>query len=339
MISCRVYLVLSVLFVFLLAASLPSVLPIEPSIEIMRKANILIPPLALILLFLGVAFYVFFRSRERMVDGVISEIRAGNLKARFEENLSPLTDQFNAMADEVEELVETVRSRELARTRRIQELAHDLRTPVASLKNIIETLREHQSGISPEKTRSLLDLSLKEVDYFARFLDSMLFLAHVQDPEYHLIKTELEISELLADQLEAMRSLYPLIEVNARFPDRKIIKGDVQLLQRLFRNGFDNAFGHARSRISVFVVEAPGTISILIQDDGPGFSKEAIESFGVKRLTRFVSASGDARLSLGLGSVTMRAILKLHNGRLEIRNRQDHNQKIIGSEVEIVLPV
>ena len=73
---------------------------------------------------------------------------------------------------------------------------------------------------------------------------------------------------------------------------------------------------------------------ILIEDDGPGFTQEALESYGVRRVSRIIEDKGTGRLSVGLGSVIMKTIASAHHGQVSVRNRPEG-----GACVEISLGV
>ena len=86
-------------------------------------------------------FVLFYsmRSKAHLAAQIINEkMRGGNLSARFPvgkmDEVGQLMLEFNKMADEIQRLVETIKNNEQVRMRRLQELAHDLRTPVASLE-------------------------------------------------------------------------------------------------------------------------------------------------------------------------------------------------------------
>ena len=86
-------------------------------------------------------------------------------------------------------------------------------------------------------------------------------------------------------------------------------------------------------------------IILIIEDDGPGFSDEAILSFGERRLSRKINEfnRNDIKLSVGLGSVVMKEICKIYSGNILVENMictNDKNlSKIKGARVKIILKV
>jgi signal transduction histidine kinase len=280
--------------------------------------------------------FYFMRKKARLAASIISQLRDGDLSARFPlgrmDEIGLLMHEFNRMADEIQTLVETIRNSELGRMRRLQELAHDLRTPVASLKNLLETLQSHRQQMEVGSQEELLNLSMKEVDYFQRLVEDLLFLAQVRDPKYAVVRTAVDLNDLLGDELEKMRANYPQIQVNltGHVPP---VKGDGHLLRRLFRNAFENAFSFARSRVNVRLESLGGKVKVRVSDDGPGFKDSMLSSFGEKHGTRFVSESPKGRLSVGLGSVIIKEVTSVHCGSVAVRNLPES-----GAELEITLP-
>lgn len=287
-----------------------------------------------------VLLYYSLRTKAHLAATIFADIRSGNLKARFPltrmDDVGLLMGEFNKMADEIERLVETIRNAEVTRMRRLQELAHDLRTPVASLKTLLETLQEHHQTMPTEKKAEVLSLSLREVDYFARLVEDVLFLAQVSEPKYAPVNTEVDLSELLADKLEFMKARYPDIKIVANFPESAITRGDRHLLQRLFRNAFENAFSFAQSTIAVAIRRRGAYFVVSIQDDGQGFSETALSNFGERRATRSFDAARGRRLSVGLGSMIMKAVVHVHGGTIAARNRIGDNH-VLGAELEVTL--
>lgn len=295
---------------------------------------------AMILCGISFALYLIFRSlREHVAtaDHVISELQAGNLKARFpirkNDEIGRAMERFNLMASEIEKLVEKLRSSEQSRNFLLQELTHDLRTPVASLRNLLDTIFSAQ----PMKPglEELADLSLKEVDYVSRLVEDLLLLAQVSEPKYKAAAKPLDLVPLLEEEGEALALRFGgkiQLSLKGGFPEL-LIPGDERLMKRLVRNALENAFSFARSRVEIAIAREGESVRITVADDGPGFSAEALQQFGERRSQRMV-AQQQGRLSLGLGSVIMKTITKLHRGSIVAANRPEG-----GGMVEILLPL
>jgi K+-sensing histidine kinase KdpD len=288
------------------------------------------------------------RTEAKEAGVIIEELKRGNLKARMPvkkmDEVGKLMSEFNRMADEIDRLVQGIKDSEQSRMALLQELAHDLRTPVASLKNLLETMSLRAAEINVETREELLSLSVREVEYFERLVEDLLLLAQVTEPKYRVESKSIDLDELIEEELELVSARYST-QGNRKTVSKSLpleglkIRGDGHLLRRLVRNALENAFSFASTEVNLALTATSTQIEILVRDDGPGLSSESLAAFGHKRITRFMSGQHDGRLSVGLGSVIMRAITSAHSGSLAIQNRLDERGQKHGAEVKIILPV
>lgn len=267
--------------------------------------------LGLILTSIIVTFY--FNRKSKEAEKIMSEIISGNLKARFklefqDENFG-LMVKFNQMADQIENLVLSLQQRKDEQTRVLQELAHDLRTPIASLNSLNQLLHEKSNLIDEAKKEELHSLMQKEINYFSKLVEELLFLSGVNDPKYTRNFEKINLSHLIEDEINLFRNNGKEIIFE---PAEVQILGDKQLIKRLIKNALSNALKHAHKKIKISLKSQ----AIMIEDDGPGLSPEDIEVFGKKRFTRALSDE----ISIGLGSVIMQKIAELHGGKILIEN-------------------
>ncbi|MGZ3690287.1 MAG: ATP-binding protein [Pseudobdellovibrio sp.] len=314
---------------------------------------ILGPVFLLLSLIIGVIvainlIYASVRKRIIEADKVISEIQKGNLNARFKverkDEFGEAMLRFNTMADEIQALVEHLKFVESARNKMLQELAHDLRTPVASLKNLLETISTQNEKLTPALQKELSELSLREVDYFEKLVEDLLLLAQVEEPKYKVENSVIDLSEIIEDVLAdcASRPMYKLKDIKVAVHNSAgdvQINGNQQLIYRLFRNIFENSLSFARSELRVDLkIGSNKKILIEVQDDGPGLTDEQIRHYGEKKLSRkLANTANGERLSVGLGSVIIKKIVQLHRGHVSIRNKKSDEQKVTGSILTLEL--
>jgi K+-sensing histidine kinase KdpD len=288
------------------------------------------------------------REKMTLVDNVIADLQRGNLKARFPiarmDEFGLAMSRFNQMADEIERLVERLRSVEKSRMSLLQDLAHDLRTPVASLKNLLVII-EKKNALSDQEIRSeLLSLSRREVDYFERLVEDLLVLAQVSEPSYQTDQEPVSLIDLIEEESESIFARsepdQKKVEIkNDMDPEQAKVMGDFHLLRRLFRNAMENAHSFAASTVNIRVSETSShEIKVMIRDDGPGLSDAALKGFGERRVSRAIEKSKGNRLSVGLGSVIMKTVAELHRGKVSAQNQFDNSGKSVGAEILIVLP-
>lgn len=299
---------------------------------------------------IGIAVSLIFLSRAlrtkiELADSVLAELQKGNLKARFPiksmDEIGQAMTRFNNMADEIELLVEQIRSADKSRMTLLQELTHDLRTPIASLKNLLETL--NSGKILADNVRvELTSLATTEIDYFERLIEDLLVLAQVNDPKYLIAHENFSLNEIVEEESEnkASQGKFQHIKLMLNMnPKEIVVPGDTHLIKRLLRNALDNAFSFAASEVRVSLdLSDEKWARIVVADNGPGFSENSLESFGARRSSRTLDTKSGGRLSVGLGSVIMRNIAHLHRGSIKPSNLQK-NGKLAGAELTILLPL
>lgn len=275
--------------------------------------------IALSILFLT----LYLRRKSSEAEAIISKLKSGDLKARFvihdTDEANQLMLRFNEMADQIEKLVTNLRQTEQARMIMLQELAHDLRTPVASLKQFQEILLHQGQLLDEEKKIQTLLLAMKEVNYFEHLVEDLLFLSGVNDPRYSGNFSKVNLADLVKEEIERFES--GPIQFLSSLPEKAYVKGDPHLLQRLIRNAFSNAERFAKKQITIELKESPDNVLLEVQDDGPGMESSILASFGEKKYSRQFLAGADSKISIGLGSVIMKKIVSLHDGSLEAKNR------------------
>jgi signal transduction histidine kinase len=300
----------------------------------------------------GVSLMILFRSlriKAALADHVIADLQSGNLKARFPidrmDEIGQTMVRFNRMADEIERLVERLKTTEQARMQLLQELGHDLRTPVASLKNMLETLATKGPSLDPKVGRELMDLSRSEVDYFERLIEDLLVLAQIGEPNYTCVRKPTDLSSLVEEETELLLSRHSTgkdtRKIEVAHNDSPVqVSGDAHLLRRAVRNALENAFDFSKKNIVVvFGHDGAGLAKLEVRDDGPGFTHEQLAKFGERRMTRaFGQNRGEGRISIGLGSVIMKTILDIHRGSLVAENWTDADGSRGGARVILSVP-
>lgn len=231
-----------------------------------------------------------------------------------------LGQQFNVMADR---LAGTLRMLEADRDRLrefVADVSHELRTPIAALRMYIElqsdgevdeaTRREflerskQQIGRLEWLSTNLLDLSRIEAGIFPLDMRD----GDLRDPVQATVQA---LSEVAVERGVSLDSEVPGEAIELRFDRERI----VQLLTNLVGNALK--FTPRGGAVSVTVAEAPETVTIEVDDTGPGIPPEELPHV-FERFFRGTN-TGDARASgSGLGLAIVRSIVEMHGGEIDV---------------------
>ena len=255
--------------------------------------------------------FVVSRSRLRRIgaiNDVMGEVMAGDLSRRVpagstSDDIGELSTKLNGMLSELEKLVEGVR-------RVSDNIAHDLKTPLARLKTRLERLRQ----TSPDAE---VDKAIEEADRLLATFGALLRIARIESGERRAAFQNVDLTAVIDDVAE----LYaPLIEewgkklVLHNAPGIAV-PGDRDMLFQAVANLLDNALKHTppEGRIELSLGRANAHVEIAVADDGPGVPAAERENVLARfyRLDQSRTTPGS-----GLGLSLVAAVLGLHHGEV-----------------------
>jgi K+-sensing histidine kinase KdpD len=235
------------------------------------------------------------------------------------------------MADRIKELVLKLREVDQTRKELLQEISHDLKTPLSSLLMSFDSI-ERRPDMTADKKNELLQEARGETEYISILLDDLLFLSVVEDPAFHIHPSNFNFSELVEEVIKLAQQKFPHIQVNLELTPSLKLNADSVLIKRALRNLIENSFSFCIQKIQIKLSQN----SLEIIDDGPGFHPEILENFGKKRLnTVRISDESGQRKSTGLGAVIANRILKHHHFDLLASNEISDNKQISGAKLLI----
>lgn len=205
---------------------------------------------------------------------------------------------FNAMNLRVVELLEE-------KDRTLGAIAHDLRTPLASL-------RIRAESVEPEEER---DRMVAKIEEMAATLEDILTLARSGRSRER--SERLDVTELAHAVAREYEELGQPVSFGADEPH--LLDVQPNLLRRALRNLIDNAVKYGGSA-EMQVSGEPGIVTIAVCDRGPGLSPSELERITGAFYRAEPSRNRDTG-GAGLGLSIVQAVVDAHGGTLTIRNR------------------
>jgi len=193
-------------------------------------------------------------------------------------------------------------------------VTHELKTPVASIKLYLETLKSRE--VAAPKRKEFYDVMLKDCDRLLNTVEQVLQASRTREHRRLMDFSTIELNELLDEAIEQIRNRYALSETTIEFDktNQISIRGDRNELLIVFRNLVDNAVKYSENEIKVFVTVEnldEKRVEIRIRDTGRGIpSNELKRIFG-----RFYRLTGKAK-GTGLGLFIVQSIIKKHGGKV-----------------------
>ncbi|MBQ7902889.1 MAG: HAMP domain-containing protein [Oscillospiraceae bacterium] len=201
----------------------------------------------------------------------------GEFSARVEiegdDEVAHLAYTFNQMASFVE-------NNEKSRSSFVANIAHELRTPMTSIKGFVDGIRD--GTIPPEMQDRYLTVISDEVGRLARLTNSMLDISKLESGEFIMNVDNYNIWDTIAAIAFAFENRIEENDIVLRGfqPAKILVNADQDLIHQVVYNIFDNAlkFTPKGGYIGFNVTEdkSAGTVTVKIRNSGQGISKEAL---------------------------------------------------------------
>jgi signal transduction histidine kinase len=241
----------------------------------------------------------------------VEQMSASDLSARVDE---PETrDEIGRLAHTMNGMLARLEESQIAQRRFVSDASHELKSPLASLRQYAEVARAHPDRISAEE---LSDAVLDEGARLERLVQGMLVLTRADEGGLALSVTDVDLDDLLLAEATRLRALGAVsVEVTGVHPAR--VRGDLGLLRQVTRNLADNAARHARGRVVFSATQTASGAQLSIEDDGAGIA-DADRDRVFERFVRLDEARARDAGGSGLGLAIVREIVRAHGGDVRV---------------------
>jgi len=294
--------------------------PREDLLERFRwiAAGVLLPAAAL-----GVVGGVLLTERAlaplRALLETIRAIEAGELESRVPESgtgdeLAALGAAFNRMLAKVAGLVRGMKEA-------LDNVAHDLRTPMTRLRSTADLALRARGGAAPEREaseREALADCVEQADRILALLNGLMDLSEAETGTLKLDRVDVDVPALLESSADLYRDAAQAkgIALETRSEPGLVIVGDRMRLRQALANLLDNAVKYTPpgGRVRASALGGGAEVLLRVEDDGPGISDADLPRIW-DRLYRGDRSRSEKGLGLGLSLV--RAVVLAHRGRAE----------------------
>ena len=260
---------------------------------------------------------------ERIVGGELGS----EVKVEGHDEVAGLAADFNRMARALERAAEREREMEKSRRDLVAAVSHDLRTPLASTRALIEALAD---GVAedPETERRYLSSASRELEHLSRLVDDLFELARIDAGVLELALEEASLHDMISDtissfQAQAERKGVRLLgEVST---DVDPVLANPSKLQRVLQNLVSNALRHTPPGGTVTLRGATeGDVArVEVSDTGEGIAAEDLtrvfeSSFGGEQSRTHPEKDGTPGAGLGLSIA--RGLVEAHGGTMEVES-------------------
>jgi len=219
----------------------------------------------------------------------------------------------------------------------IQNVTHELKTPIATVGVAIEALQNFDALQDPPRAKEYLDISRSELGRLSLLVDKVLRMSQFEKATPELKLETLDLEDLLREVLASMKLQFEKSRAEVVFEPRGknfLLEGDRLHLASVIYNLLDNAlkYSSAKPVISIGLDQLNGQIYLRVKDNGvgipPEFQKKVFEKFFRVPTGEVHNVKGH-----GLGLSYVASVVQKHRGSIEVENNLPQ-----GAVFKITLP-
>jgi signal transduction histidine kinase/ActR/RegA family two-component response regulator len=277
------------------------------------------------------------RSRDRVCGALTfataeSGRRYGEIHLRAAEDLAARC----AIAIENAQLLEKLQEADRRKDEFIAILAHELRNPLAPMRNAVEIVRASAGAIA--EARWANEVIERQLGHLSRLVDDLLDVSRISHGSIELRRERVSLASVVEAAVESSR---PAIErarheLSVILPQETIdLEADSVRLSQVLSNLLNNAarYTHARGHVTVRASREGGMAVVRVIDDGVGIPPQMLDRI-FEMFVQVPGAGGPRHGGLGIGLTLVKRLVELHGGKIDARS--DGPQ--LGMEMVVRLP-
>ena len=276
---------------------------------------------------LGYFLSTTITDRIHAVKGAAEQLSQGDLHTRVpvsgHDEVAALAESFNQMAAQLEAADKKQRELEHMRTDLIAWVSHDLQTPLASIRAILEALAD---GVvdSPEAVSRYLLTAQRDVRSLSVLIDDLFEMAQLDAGGLPLDLAESSLADLISDTLESFTELAARRSITiSGHVDRHVdpVRMDTMRIGRVLNNLLSNALRYTPDggRVEVMVQRTGLGVEVSVSDTGDGIRADDLPKV-FDRFYRGEKSRSRTTGGSGLGLAISRGLVRAHGGDITVES-------------------
>lgn len=244
------------------------------------------------------------------------------------------TDELAVLARSFNEMASSLESAERRRRELLSDVAHELRTPVATIEGYVEGISD---GVIPADAEALGALRAEALR-LGRLVDDLQKVSRAEERQLDLRLSAVRPANLVEAAVQAATPAFDGkgVRLEQRLEERlPEIVVDTDRMGEVLANLLENALRHtpAGGRVEIAALRRSGEVELAVADTGEGIAPQHLERV-FERFYRIDRARSRAQGGSGIGLAIARAIVEAHDGRI----RAESGGPELGARFVIALP-
>ncbi len=203
-------------------------------------------------------------------------------------------------------------------------VTHELKTPIASIKLYLETLKTRD--VTEAKRREFYDVMIDDSNRLLNTVEQVLQASRTREKSRLLNTSRIEFGKLMNECIRIVKTRYKLSDETIKFTEpaeQLVIFGDAAELQTAFTNLLDNAVKYSTDEPKITVKIRNSNekmVEIFFKDNGVGLERTEVKRI-FKRFYRVPGLSTQEKKGTGLGLPIVKSIIQKHKGRIRAESK------------------
>ena len=267
----------------------------------------------------------------RKVSSAAKEISANTLHTRLA--LDGPKDEVKELADTFDEMLERLERTFAVQNRFVADVAHELRTPMASLRTNLEVVSADPTA-TLDDYKAMVGTQERAVTRLERLIADLLILETTEQP---LKPQEVDLGPLIEEVISEVQPIAEARQVTVLLTNEAevVVPGNGPLLARIFSNLLENGicYNKPRGKVTVAIRTKDEWAVVTVADTGIGIAAEQQQHI-FERFYRVDASRARNKGGAGLGLSIVYAIVQQHGGQVQVESTPD-----VGSIFTLLLPL
>lgn len=247
---------------------------------------------------------------------VAKQIADGKYEVRLKEASD--TKEIDMLVNSINYMAASLEKMEQLRKRLTEDVAHELRTPVAILQSYMEAMTEGIWEVTPDKLQSCHD----EVMYIGNLVGELEKLAKLEGDNLKLDKQKIDLYNIIEKTVISMNEEIKNKNIKVEIQGQPTeLLADNDRIRQVVVNLLSNSIKYSTEGCSIFfeVFEKSNYVGFFIQDNGMGIPKEELP-FIFERFYRADKSRNRATGGAGIGLTIVKSIIEAHSGQVFVES-------------------